>query len=281
MTTDLLPIKVTPLGDALGAAVFGLDLSRELDAETIAAVRQVWLDNIVVVFPNQRLSEEDQERFAGYFGDLEMVRSARAQDSDHPSIMLITNVKDTGKVTALEDGDMEFHYDQCYYETPCDATILYAMEVPGIGGNTIFTDCYGAYDTLTDEMKQRLEGRTALNYYDYKNDPTARPDTINPGAPQWVHPVVRTHPETGKKALFINRLMTIRIEDMDEAESEELLDFLFDHMEHPDFLYEHKWRVDDLTMWDNRCSVHARTYFDPSQRRMMRRVTVRGGQPVV
>ena len=281
MSTDVLPFEVKPLSDALGAAVFGLDLSKELDPETLAAVRQAWLDHVILVFPNQRLSEEDQERFCRYFGELEVVRSATAQDNDHPSVMLITNVKNTGKVTALEDGDMQFHYDQCYYEVPCDGTMLYAMKVPPVGGNTLFANCYSAYETLTDEVKQRIEGRNALNYYDYGNDPTYRPGTINPDAPQWVHPVVRTHPETGRKALFINRLMTICIEDMDRAESDELLTFLFDHMEHPDFIYEHKWRIDDLMMWDNRCSVHARTYFDPNHERMMRRVTVRGSAPVV
>ncbi len=281
MSTEVRRFEVKPLGDALGAAIFGLDLSKELDAGTVAALRQAWVENIILVFPNQRLSEDDQERFCRYFGDLEVVRSAKAQDSEHPSIMLITNVQGTGKVTALEDGEMQFHYDQCYYEVPCDGAMLYAMEVPPVGGNTLFANCYAAWETLTDEIKQRIEGRVALNYYDYGNDPTFRPDTINPEAPQWVHPMVRTHPETGRKALFISRLMTIRIEDMDGEESDELLGFLFDHMEHPDFLYEHKWRVDDLMMWDNRCSVHARTYFDPKHRRMMRRVTVRGSSPVV
>ena len=278
MSTKALPFEVRSLSDALGAAVSGLDLSKELDAGTVAALRQTWLDNVILVFPEQSLSEDDQERFCRCFGELEVVRSAKAQDGDHPSVMLITNVKGTGKV---EDGEMQFHYDQCYYETPCDGTMLYAMEVPPVGGNTLFANCYAAYESLTDEVKQRIEGRKALNYYDYGSDPTFRPDTINPDAPQWVHPIVRTHPETGRKALFINRLMTISIEDMERAESDGLLGLLFDHMEHPDFIYEHKWRIDDLMMWDNRCSVHARTYFDPGHQRMMRRVTVRGSAPVV
>jgi len=281
MSTEVLPFEVSPLSDALGAAIFGLDLSKELDPDTVAAVRQAWLENVILVFPNQRLSEDDQERFCRYFGELEVVRSAVAQDSAHPSVMLITNVKNTGKVTALEDGEMQFHYDQCYYEVPCDGTMLYAMKIPPVGGNTLFANCYTAYETLPDEIKARIAGRKALNYYDYGNDPTFRPDSLSPDAPQWVHPVVRTHPETGRKALFINRLMTIRIEGMDPAESDELLNLLFDHMEQPEFVYEHKWRVDDLMMWDNRCSVHARTFFDPGYERMMRRVTVRGSAPVV
>ncbi len=280
MATDLMPFKVEPLSDALGARISGIDLSKELDASTIAALRRTWLDNVIVVFPGQELSEADQERFCRHFGDLEMVRSARAQDSEHPSIMLITNVKNTGKVTTLENGEMFFHYDQCYYEVPADATILYAMEVPGAGGHTQYANCYTAYEALPDDVKQRIDGLTALNYYDYKRDPTVRPDMLNPDAPRWVHPVVRTHPETGRKALFINRLMTISIEGMDPSESDELLTYLFDHMERPEFVYEHHWTVGDLMMWDNRCSIHARTDFDPAERRMMRRITVRGSSPV-
>ena len=121
----------------------------------------------------------------------------------------------------------------------------------------------------------------ARNYYDYARDPTIRPDSINEGAPQWVHPVVRTHPETGRKALYVNRLMTIWIEGMEPDESDEILNYLFDHIENPDFIYEHVWSVGDLMMWDNRCSVHARTFFAPEKRRMMRRVTIRDPEPVV
>lgn len=281
MVAEVLPFKVETLSGALGAKISGIDLSRDLDAGTIASLRQAWLENVIVVFPGQTLTEADQERFCRNFGELEIVRSAQAQDAEHPSIMLITNVRDTGKVTALENGEMFFHYDQCYYEVPAEATMLYAMEVPKAGGHTLFANCYTAYETLSDDVKRRIEGLKALNYYDYRRDPAVRPDTLNPDAPRWVHPVVRTHPETGRKALFINRLMTVSIEGMDAVESGELLTFLFDHMERPEYVYEHKWTVGDLMMWDNRCSIHARTDFDPSQRRMMRRITVRGSAPVV
>lgn len=281
MTTDVLPFEIKPLSDALGATVTGIDLRSALDADTVAALRRAWLENVILVFPGQRLGDAEQERFCRCFGELEMVRSANAQDTEHPCTMLITNVRDTGKVIALEDGEMQFHYDQCYYETPCDASLLYAMEVPKIGGNTLFANCYTAYETLADDIRARIDGRQALNYYSYADAPTLRPDTISPDQPQWVHPVVRTHPETGRRALFVNRLMTIRIEGMAAGESDELLTYLFDHMERPEFVYEHKWKVGDLMMWDNRCSVHARTYFDPAERRMMRRITVRAGAPVV
>lgn len=268
------------LSDALGARITDVDLSQDLDRGLVEDIRQALLDNVILVFPGQNLTEDDQERFCSHFGELETVRSSMGMGTDHPKVMLITNVKDTGQPTALEDGEMMFHYDQCYYERPCLGSVLYAVEVPDEGGNTKFANCRLAYDALSDEWKARLEGLRALNYYDYDRDPTLRPETINKDAPQWVHPVVRTHPETGRKALYVNRLMTLWIEGIDRAESDEILDYLFDHIEQPQFVYEHIWTEGDLMMWDNRCSVHARTDFSPEKRRMMRRVTVRDTAPV-
>lgn len=281
MNTKVLPIKVRKLSESLGALISGVDLKGELDDDTVAAIRQAWLDHIVLVFPGQQLSEADQERFGRTLGELQEVRTGQAIGEGHPAMMLITNVRDTGAPTVLEEGDMQYHYDQCYYEYPSEATILYAMEVPAIGGNTLFANCYDAYETLADDIKRRIDGRMALNVYDYAANPTHRGADINWDAPHWVHPVVRTHPENGRKALYISRLMTFRIEDMDADESDELLAYLFDHMERPEFVYEHKWRIDDLLVWDNRCSVHARAYFDPAHRRMMRRLTTKGATPVV
>tara|TARA_B110000196_G_C21012321_1_gene598539 strand:+ start:190 stop:1026 length:837 start_codon:yes stop_codon:yes gene_type:complete len=274
-----MSITVTPLSDAIGAAITDVDLSEEVDAETVAAIKQAWLDNIIIVFPGQDITDDEQEIFCRNFGELELVRTTTSIDKDHPSIMMITNVKDSGKPTALEDGEMMFHYDQCYYEQPSMGSTLYAIEIPDEGGNTLFASCIKAYDALSDDWKQRIEGLRALNYYDYARNPTMRPDDVNPDVPQWTHPVVRVHPETGKKAIYVNRLMSILIEGLSAEESDEILNFLFDHIEKPEFVYEHVWTVGDMMMWDNRCSVHARTYFSPKKRRMMRRVTVRDAIP--
>ena len=275
-----MPIVVTPLSDALGAAVTGIDLSQPLDDDAISAIKQAWYDHVILVFPEQDITDDEQERFCRNFGELELVRTTTVA-SDHPHVMMITNVKDTGKPTALEDGEMMFHYDQCYYEQPCMGATLYAIEIPGEGGNTLFANCTKAYEALPDEWKTRLDGLKALNYYDYGLNPTMRPNEMNPDVPQWTHPVVRIHSETGKKAIYVSRLMSMKIEGLPEDESSEILNFLFDHMEQPEFIYEHVWSVGDLMMWDNRCSVHARTYFSPEKRRMMRRVTVRDPKPVV
>jgi taurine dioxygenase len=275
-----MSITVTPISDALGAAVTGVDLSKELDCEVVSAIKQTWIDNIIIVFPGQQITDDEQERFCRYFGELELVRTTSSIDQSHPSIMMITNVKDSGKPTALEDGEMMFHYDQCYYEKPSMGSSLYAMEVPDEGGNTLFSNCIKAYEALPEEWKIRLKGLKALNYYDYAGNATLRPDQVNPDVPQWSHPVLRKHPETGRTAIYVNRLMSMLIEGLPPTESDEILEYLFDHIEKPEFIYEHVWTIGDLMMWDNRCSVHARTYFPPNKRRMMRRVTVRDSMPV-
>jgi taurine dioxygenase len=194
--------------------------------------------------------------------------------------MLISNIRKDGKpIGALPDGEMHFHTDQSHQETPCSGTMLYALEVPSTGGDTLFANCYTAYETLSDEMKQRLAGKRALHAYDYDNASTRRGTVLKEGVPHAVHPVVRTHPETGRKALYVNRLMTLRIEDMDAQESEEILQMLFDHIEQPAFVWGQQWKAGDVVLWDNRCSVHARTDFSAAERRLMRRVTILGEKP--
>tara|TARA_Y100000588_G_scaffold359753_1_gene419023 strand:+ start:633 stop:1460 length:828 start_codon:yes stop_codon:yes gene_type:complete len=275
-----MTITVTPLSDVLGAAVTDIDLSRELASDTISKIKEAWHEYTVLVFPNQSINDEQQEKFCRHFGELELVRTTNVAN-DHPHVMMITNVTDTGKPTALEDGEMMFHYDQCYYERPCLGATLYSIEVPDEGGNTLFANCTKAYEALPQKWKNRISSLKALNYYNYGSSPTTRPENIDTKTPQWVHPVVRIHSETGQKALYVSRLMSMRIQDVSTEESDEILYYLFDHMEQAQFVYEHIWSVGELLMWDNRCSVHARTYFAPEKRRMMRRVTVRDPVPVI
>jgi taurine dioxygenase len=195
--------------------------------------------------------------------------------------MLISNIREDGKaIGALPDGEMQFHTDQCHQELPAKASMLYAIEIPRQGGNTLFANAYAAYATLPDDIKRRIEGRRALNAYDYDSAATIRGAEVPEGAPSYAHPVVRTHPATGRKALYINRLMTRRIEGLPAQESEELLNILFDHQEQPQFIYEHVWRPGDLVMWDNRCTLHARTDFSQGERRLLRRVTILGEKPI-
>jgi taurine dioxygenase len=229
---------------------------------------------------DQHLSEEDEVRFAERFGPPAVIHTKQFMQK-HPAVMLISNIREDGKpIGALPDGEMHFHSDQCHQERPAMASMLYAIEVPSKGGNTLFANAYAAYETLPADIKRRIEGRRALNAYDYDTAATKRGTKIADGVPTYVHPVVRTHPATGRKALYVNRLMTVRIEDMPEEESTELLDFLFDHQEQRQFVYEHVWRVGDILMWDNRCTLHARTDFSAGERRLMRRVTILGEKPM-
>jgi taurine dioxygenase len=229
---------------------------------------------------DQHLSEEDQVRFAECFGPPATIHTKQFVQR-HPAVMLISNIREDGKqIGALPDGEMHFHTDQCHQERPAMASMLYAIEIPSKGGNTLFANAYTAYEALPADIKRRIDGRRALNAYDYDTASMKRGTKIAAGVPCYAHPVVRTHPATGRKALYVNRLMTVRIEDIAEAESNELLDFLFDHQEQRQFIYEHVWRVGDVLMWDNRCTLHARTDFSAEERRLMRRVTIQGEKPV-
>jgi taurine dioxygenase len=272
-------ITVTPLSPAIGAEIKGVDLSRPLSAQTLAVIKDAFHKYLVILFRGQKLSDDDQTRFAQSFGEVEIVKSSISQRADQPHIMFISNVRDAGLRTALEDGEMWFHSDQCYYERPVMATTLYAIEVPKTGGDTLFANGYTAYETLPADLKAKLEGRGALNIYDYQYNPVVKARVNRPDAPRFVHPAVRTHPVTGRKALYVNRLMTESLEGLERAESDAVLARVFEHLEKREFVYEHVWRPGDLVMWDNRCSTHARTHFEPTERRMLRRITIKGDRP--
>jgi taurine dioxygenase len=273
-------LTVRPLSPALAADISGVDLRDELDAATFAQIRNAWHEHLVILLRDQELSEEDEVRFAEKFGPPAVIHTKQFV-RNHPAVMLISNIREDGKpIGALPDGEMHFHTDQCHQERPAMASMLYAIEVPSSGGNTLFANGYTAYETLPADIKRRIDDRKALNAYDYESASTKRGTQLAEGVPSYVHPVVRTHPATGRKALYVNRLMTVRIEGMPERESDELLAFLFDHQEQREFVYEHVWRPGDLLMWDNRCTLHARTDFSAGERRLMRRVTILGEKPV-
>lgn len=273
-------LGVRPLSSALGAEILGIDLHDDIDARVFAQIRDAWHQNLVIVLRGQNMSEEDQVRFAEKFGPPAVIHTKQFV-RNHPAVMLISNIREDGKpIGALPDGEMHFHTDQCHQERPAMASMLYALEVPRAGGNTLFANGYTAYETLPPEIKRRIDGRKALNAYDYETAATKRGTRLSQSVPSYAHPVVRTHPATGRKALYVNRLMTVRIEGLPAQESEDLLAMLFDHQERREFIYEHVWRVGDLVIWDNRCTLHARTDFSPDERRLMRRVTILGEKPV-
>src|ERR1700687_3922139 len=217
-------LGVRPLSPALGAEITGVDLSEDNDEGIFAQIRDAWHQNLVILLRDQRLSEEDEVRFAEKFGPPAVIHTKQFV-RNHPAVMLISNIREDGKpIGALPDGEMHFHTDQCHQERPAMASMLYAIEVPSIGGNTLFANGYKAYETLPPEIKRRIHGRKALNAYDYDGASVKRGTRLSEGVPFYVHPMVRTHPATGRKALYVNRLMTVRIEEMPTQESDELLE---------------------------------------------------------
>jgi len=270
---------VRPLSAALGAEILDVDLRDPIDETLKHKFLDAWHRHLVLLLRNQTLDEDAQVRFAESFGTLAKTTSGRAFSAKHPSVMLVSNIREDGKpIGALPDGEMHFHTDQCHQATPAKATLLYALEVPSKGGDTLFANAYTAYETLPDDIRQRIAGRRALNAY--TSDTMLRTANYDDAKSSYWHPVVRTHPATGRKALYVNRLMTREIEGLPRAESEAILQQLFDHQEQPKFVYKHVWRVGDILMWDNRCTLHARTDFSAGERRLLRRVTVLGERSV-
>lgn len=282
-----MSLTVTPLPAACGAEIAGVDLSKPLAQAEIDAIYRAWLDHIVLVFRNQTLTEDDQRRAAGYFGTLaERARPVdrRPEGSDYDGrFMLITNLRDEkgNPIGSLPDGELWFHHDMSYTPAPHKATFLYSIKVPSRGGNTRFTNMYKAYDDVPDDLKRKLAGRKALHIYDFATTGRLDPDKVDLSRikNQW-QPIFTINPETGRTALYVNRLMTARIEGMSRDEGEAILNTLFDIVEDPSVVYDHVWRVGDLVMWDNRCSCHARTDFPREETRVLRRCTVEGGPTV-
>ena len=278
-----MTFRTVPLSAALGAEIRGLDLSRPIDAPTVAALRAAWLEHLVLVFRGQALDVEAQARFARYFGDTSETQAPDERSMKHNPdrrVLLITNIRENGRpVGFLPDGELQFHSDSAFLDRPLMATVLYAVEIPDRGGETLFANAYRAYETLDPALRERLKGLRAFNIYDYATQVKSGP-LERAGLPQAVHPVIRTHPETGRKAVYVNRLMTEEILDLPPADGAALLETLFAAIERPDCVYEHVWRKGDLIVWDNRCAQHARRDFPADQTRLMRRIGIAGDVPV-
>ncbi len=274
---------VQKLAPHIGAEITGLDLCSFIDGATFAAIEQAWHDHGVLLFRGQQLDDMQQVVFAERFGTLAHTLR-HFEGATHPAIMYITNEKKDGKyVGALPDGEMYFHSDMCYLEQPCNAALLHALAIPPEGGETIFASMYAAYDTLPADLKSQLEGKLAMNSYEPGyggSNIKARIETSPTAATRsYAHPVFRTHSATGRRSIYVNRLMTEYIVGMPRSESDELLKRVFDHQEQPEFQYEHRWQVGDVLIWDNRCTLHARRDFDDRHLRKLRRVTVKGEKP--
>jgi taurine dioxygenase len=263
-------MKIIPTGGALGAEVKGLDLREPLSNEIVSRLRAAFLKHHVLLFRNQWISEADHLRFSRYFGN----PSPHVREQlDRPieEIFVISNVEENGKpIGALGNDEIRFHSDLSYMQEPGTISILCAVEVTETGGDTMWVNCYAAYESLDEGLKKRVEGLTAIHRHPREQQ--------NPPIPA-SHPVVRMHSETGRRALYVSPHFTRYIQGVSEEESRELLDRLIAHATQPRFVWKHHWRAGDLMMWDNRCTMHRREAFDNSERRVMKRTQVFGSGP--
>ena len=281
-------IGVRRLSGSLGAEVTGLDLSENGNNEAFSTIHKAFLDHSVLVFRNQSLTPDELVRFSKRFGPLEQHVLTQFAYPGNPDIFIVSNVKEKGKPIGAIRAGQYWHTDCSYLERPTLASVLYALEVPSYGGDTMSTSMACAYDELSETMKQLLEGLTAV--HDYTNaydiffskfpDRPSLSEEQRAAVPPVEHPVVRTHPENGRKVLFVNPGFTRRIAGMTDAESRALLDFLFEHAQQPHFIYRHHWRRGDVVIWDNRATWHlAVADYDMDERRHMHRTSIAGDAP--
>ena len=278
---------IEPLDAPLGARVTGIDLAQPLDAATTKILTDAWHDYLVLLFPGQDLSQEEELGFAANFGTLgtrSRTVDRRPEGGDyHDGVMLVGNIKDEqgNYAASLPDGEMYFHHDMCYIATPHRGTFLFALQLPSTGGNTMFSNMYRAYDMLPSDLKKDLAGRRAMQIYDYHQTETVDADGDLTGIHHYWQPLFVRHPETGRTALYVNRLMTARIEGMEKQESDEILAAMWEISEAPDNVMTHVWTKGDLLMWDNYCSCHARTDFPAEETRLLRRCTIDGVEMIM
>jgi taurine dioxygenase len=280
-------IEVRPIAGSLGAEVIGVDLARPLGNATAAEIRRAFVEHLVLFFRAQHLTPEQQLSFSRLFGRLVRVPYIRHMP-DYPDIIAVLKEANERKISTFGNA---WHSDFSFLEEPPLGSILYARETPEPGGDTLFANMYQAYDALSDGMKRMLGGLRAM----HSGRPYGRGGVAaalqtsrsigierdNPEAEREVaHPVIRLHPESGRKALFVNSIYTTRFEDMGEAESRPLLDFLFQHCQRPEFTCRFRWGVGSLAVWDNRCTLHYAINDYDGHRRLMHRTTVAGERPM-
>jgi taurine dioxygenase len=271
----------------LGAEVLGLDLSRPLSGDDFARLHRAHLDHHVLVFRDQHITPGQQVAFSRRFGPLQIHVLRQFQLASDPEVLVISNIRENGQPIGLGDAGHFWHSDLSYKETPSLGSMLHAQELPLDGGDTLFANQHTAWDSLPAHLKRAVEGLTAehsylARYEDLRKRNPWRPalteaqiDEVKPV----VHPVVRTHPETGRKALFVSEHFTTRIVGLPEDESRALLDELFDHGTRPEHIYRHRWQPQDMVFWDNRSLMHLAAGCPEDQRRKLYRTTIEGDVP--
>lgn len=284
LVADCNAIKVELLPYALGAYVTGIDL-RKLSEAAFAEVRQAWLDHLVIVVRDQQLTDDDLTAFSARFGVLDEVppisKGQMPRYNKHVSV--ISNLIENGvPIGGLGDDEVIWHSDTSYRDHPPSASVLYALEIPPSGGNTSFSNMYLALETLPPALRARIDTLTVKNDTTYNAGGQLRegflPVTDVRVCPGATHPLVRTHPDTRRNALYLGRRRNAYIHGLEVPESEALLDTLWSHAAQEFLVWPHTWRVGDVVIWDNRCVMHHRDPFAPNTRRIMHRAQARDAQ---
>lgn len=283
--------EVTKLADALGGEVRGIDLSGNVGQELVAAIEHALLENLVLVIRDQKLSPPEQIAFTRRYGELVRRIKEDFLHPEYPDVLVLSNRMEQGKYVGAttEYAGFTWHSDLTYAERPSLGSMLHALEVPEEGGDTAFANMYLAYETLPEDTRRKIDGLKAIHERDRRKNPRAGltkdfqfdPDAYyNLDIPPRLHPIVRTHPKTGRKALFVSPRFTIGIHGMPNSEAQVLLDELFEHQRSPEFIYRHKWRQGDLVFWDNRCTIHlACGGIKPPGIRHLHRTSIAGDVP--
>lgn len=278
-------MQINPLAAPLGAEITGVGLTRPLDEVTVAKLRKAWLEYLVLIFPEQAIDDPQLLQFTRNFGELDPPGPnpyGAPFLTDFPEINVISNVMEKGlPIGNLGSGEAVWHADMTYVDKPPNGAILHALEIPPDGGDTYFANMYAAYEELPADLRSRIEGKSAIHDATYNSAGMMRKgykEVTDPRhAPGAHHPLVRVHPESGRTCLFLGRRRNSYILGLELQESEDLLDQLWEHATQPQFWMCHQWRVDDVLMWDNRCTLHRRDPFDPDTRRIMHRTQIKGG----
>jgi taurine dioxygenase len=290
-------LAVRPTGAALGADIEGVDLAQELSPATVDAIKRAWSDHLVLRFRGQKLTDEQLMRFSAHIGELDWAPIAAQRSKvagedrwvenareGKQYVTIISNVIENGKaIGGLGAYESIWHTDMSYNPEPPSASALYAIEIPPTGGDTGFANMYLAYETLPEELKARVQGLVCRHDASRNSAGELRrgfKEVTDPReTPGADHPIIRTHPVTGRKAVFLGRRRNAYIQGLPLEESERLLDALWAHATQDKFSWYQKWRVGDLVLWDNRCVMHRRDAFDPNSRRLMHRTQMKGDRP--
>lgn len=279
---------IRPLSNALGAEVFGLDLSRPLSNADFARLHQAHLDHHVLVFRDQDITPAEQVAFSARWGVLQRHVLSQFALAGHPDVLIVSNIVENGRPIGLGDAGVFWHSDLSYKERPSLGSFLHAQELPADGGDTLFANQHLAWDFLPDALRKQVQDRRAEHSYlkqyaALQRRSPWRPDLtelqVAAVPPVW-HPIVRTHPESGRKALFVSEHFTTRVEGLPPDESEALLNALYAHSTQDRFVYRHRWLPGDLVFWDNRSVIHLATGCPADQRRRLYRTTIEGDVPV-